>query len=146
MPLPSFNSEGELPEGVYHATLDEVLSQFGGSTPQRQAVTARLRRIYQLASATGKLTRLVIFGSYVTAKPDPNDVDVILIMADDFRLHAYGAETRRLFDHMEAEEEFGASIFWIRPSLLILETLETFIAHWQITRDGTRRGIVEVRL
>jgi hypothetical protein len=67
-------------------------------------------------------------------------------MADDFRLHAYGAETRRLFDHMEAEEEFGASIFWIRPSLLILETLETFIAHWQITRDGTRRGIVEVRL
>jgi predicted nucleotidyltransferase len=146
MPLPPFNSEGKLPERVYHATLDEVLSQFGGSTPQRQAVTARLRRIYQLASATGKLTRLVIFGSYVTAKPDPNDVDVILIMADDFRLHAYGAETHRLFDHMEAEEEFGASIFWIRPSLLILETLETFIAHWQITRDGTRRGIVEVRL
>jgi predicted nucleotidyltransferase len=146
MPLPPFNSEGELPEGVYHATLDEVFSQFGGSTPQRQAVTARLRRIYQLASTTGKLTRLVIFGSYVTAKPDPNDVDVILIMADDFRLHAYGAETRRLFDHMEAEEEFGASIFWIRPSLLILETLETFIAHWQITRDGTRWGIVEVRL
>jgi predicted nucleotidyltransferase len=117
--------------------MDEVLTQFGGSTPQRQAVTARLRRIYQLASATGKLTRLVIFGSYVTTKPDPHDVDVIVVMADDFRLHAYDKETRRLFDHIEAGEEFGASIFWIRPSLLILETLETFIAHWQITRDGT---------
>jgi hypothetical protein len=57
--------------------MDEVLSQFGGSTPQRQAVTARLQRIYQLASATGKLTRLVIFGSYVTTKPNPNAVDVI---------------------------------------------------------------------
>ncbi|SRR6266852_1645761 len=146
MPLPPLNSEGELPEGVHHATTNEVLTQFGGSTPQRQDVTARLQRIYQLARATGKLTRLVIFGSYVTTKPHPNDVDVILVMADDFRLHAYDAETRRLFDHMEAEEEFGASIFWIRPSLLILETLETFIAHWQITRDGTRRGIVEVRL
>jgi hypothetical protein len=54
--------------------MDEVLSQFGGSTPQRQAVTARLRRIYQLASATGKLTRLVILGSYVTIKPHPNGV------------------------------------------------------------------------
>jgi len=146
MSLPPLNSEGELPEGVHHATMNEGLTQFGGSTPQRQAVTARLQRIYQLASATGKLTRLVIFGSYVTTKPHPNDVDVILVMADDFRLHAYDAETRRLFDHMGAEEEFGASIFWIRPSLLILETLETFIAHWQITRDGTRRGIVEVRL
>jgi len=146
MPLPPLNREGELPEGVHHATMDEVLTQFGGSTPQRQAVTARLRRIYQLASATGKLTRLVIFGSYVTTKPYPNDVDVILVMADDFRLHAIDAETRLLFDHQEAEEEFGASIFWIRPSLLVLERLETFIAHWQITRDGTRRGIVEVRL
>jgi hypothetical protein len=57
--------------------MDEALTQFGGSTPQRQAVTARLRRIYQLASATGKLTRLVIFGSYVTTRPHPNDVDVI---------------------------------------------------------------------
>ena len=146
MPLPPLNNEGELPEGVHQATMDEVLTQFGGSTPQRQAITARLRRIYQLASATGKLTRLVIFGSYVTAKPSPNDVDVVLVMADDFQLLACDAETRLLFDHMQAEEEFGASIFWIRPALLILETLETFIAHWQITREGTRRGIIEVRL
>src|SRR6266852_4837339 len=93
MPLPPLNSEGELPEGVHHATTNEVLTQFGGSTPQRQDVTARLQRIYQLARATGKLTRLVIFGSYVTTKPHPNDVDVILVMADDFRLHAFDAET-----------------------------------------------------
>jgi predicted nucleotidyltransferase len=146
MPLPPLNREGELPEGVHHATMDEVLTQFGGSMPQRQAVTARLQRIYQLASARGKLTRLVIFGSYVTTKPHPNDIDVILVMADDFRLHAFDAEMRLLFDHPEAEKEFGASIFWIRPSLLILETLESFIAHGQITRDGLRRGIVEVRL
>jgi hypothetical protein len=126
--------------------MDEVLAQFGGSTLQRQAITARLRRIYQLASATGKLERLVIFGSYVTAKSQPNDVDVVLVMADDFHLAACDPETGLLFDHMQAEVEFGASIFWIRPSLLVLETLETFVAHWQITREGTRRGIVEVRL
>jgi hypothetical protein len=36
-------------------------------------------------------------------------------------------------------------VFWIRPALLVLETLEEFIAHWQITRDQTRRGLVEVR-
>ena len=87
----------------------------------------------------------MIFGSYVTSKPDPNDVDVVLVMDDNFDLQACDAETRSLFDHIEAEEEFGASIFWIRPALLILEALETFIAHWQITRGGARRGLVEVR-
>ena len=33
----------------------------------------------------------------------------------------------------------------MRPSLLFLETLDEFIEGWQIKRDGTRRGIIEVR-
>ena len=145
MPLPQLNSAGELPEGVHQATMAELLTQFGSGTLQRQAVTARLRRIYALARATGKLERLILFGSYITAKPDPNDIDIVLVMRNDFDVHAYEDETRTLFDHPRAEEAFGASVFWVRPALLLLETLEEFIAHWQMTRDQTRRGIVEVR-
>jgi len=69
----------------------------------------------------------------------------VLVLADDFNLQACDEETRLLFEHTRATEEFGASIFWIRPSMLLLEPLEEFIAHWQIKRDRTRRGIVEVR-
>jgi hypothetical protein len=145
MPLPHFDHQGELPAGVHQATIDEIITRFGSGTPQRQAVTARLLRIYNLLKTTGKLERLIIFGSYVTTKPNPNDVDLVLVLADDFDLQACDEETRRLFEHTEAAEEFGASIFWIRPSMLLLERLEEFIAHWQIKRDRTRRGIVEVR-
>jgi uncharacterized protein DUF6932 len=146
MPLPQLNRTGELPEGVHQATIEEVIAQFGSGTVQRQAVTARLRRIYHLTSATHKLERLILFGSYITVKPDPNDVDVVLIMRDDFDVQACEEESQKLFDHLRAAEAFGASVFWIRPALLVLETLEEFIAHWQITRDQTRRGIVEVRV
>ena len=145
MPLPDPDSKGELPEGVHQATMDEAIARFGGGTPRRRAATERLLRIYQLAKATGKLERLVIFGSYVTSKPDPNDVDVILVLADDFDLGKCDEETRMLFEHSQAVTEFGASIFWVRPSMLILETLDEFIEHWQIKRDKTCRGIVEVR-
>ena len=68
--------------GVYPVTLAEVLSRFGGGTAQRQAVAGRLVRIYQLAVSTGFLARFVVFGSFVTAKPEPRDVDVILVMED----------------------------------------------------------------
>lgn len=145
MPLPAFDSAGELPEGVHQATIDEITARFGSGTPQRQEVTARLLRIYHLANATEKLDRVVIFGSYITTKPNPNDVDVVLVMSDDFEVHACDEATRRLFDHTQATEEFGASVFWLRPSMLFLETLEEFIEGWQIKRDQTRRGIVEVR-
>jgi hypothetical protein len=85
MPLPEFDINGDLPVGVHLASLDEVLARFGQGTTQRETVTARLVRVHKLASATGKLERFIIFGSYVTAKPDPNDVDIILVMRDDFR-------------------------------------------------------------
>ena len=71
MPLPNLNHEGELPEGVYKATIDEVVAQFGNGTLQREIVTAHLQRIYQLAKDTNNLQRLLIFGSYITAKPEP---------------------------------------------------------------------------
>jgi hypothetical protein len=129
MPLPNFNNQGELPAGVHQATVDEVLMRFGGGTPQRQAMTARLLRIYHLIQATGNLERLIIFGSYITTKPNPNDVDLVLVLADDFNLQTCDEETRLLFEHTRATEELGASIFWIRPSMLLLDTLEEFIAH-----------------
>ena len=102
-------------------------------------------RIYELACATNKLERFIIFGSYITSKPDPNDVDIVLIMSDDFNWNATVGDTRILFEHDLATVEFNASIFWMRPALLILETLDEFIEYWQTTRVGTHRGIVEVR-
>jgi hypothetical protein len=67
-------------------------------------------------------------------------------MRDDFELADCEAQAKKLFEHEQAEVEFGASIFWIRPALLVGDTLDEFIAYWQIKRDRTRRGIVEVKI
>jgi len=71
-----------------------------------------------LAQRTGHLQRLVVFGSYVTTKALPNDVDVILVMDDEFRLKDCPSESTGLFDHAVAQARYGASIFWTRPSSL----------------------------
>jgi len=144
--LPDFNSVGDLPLGVYRVTLEEAVFRFGDAHPQRQEITRRLSRIYRLAQETGAVQHLLLFGSYVTEKAAPSDIDIVLIMQDNFRVGACSEETKQLFDHEQADRELGASIFWIRPSLLILETLNEFIAHWQVKRDQTRRGIVEVAI
>ncbi len=112
MTLPPFNQSGDLPEGIHSAGLDEVLARFGDGNKQRRQVSDNLQRIVALARGTGKLARFLLFGSYVTAKSEPNDVDVILIMQDDFNIGACGEEAKALFDHQRATEEMGASIFW----------------------------------
>jgi len=144
MPLPNCKATGDLPPGVYRANLGEVRRHFGTAGGQRAACTCRLSHIFELAQHTRHLQRFVIFGSYVTAKPDPNDVDVVLVMDDTFRPEDCPIEARGLFDHAVAQARHGASIFWIRPGLLMGESTEDFIASWQVKRDGSKRGIVEV--
>lgn len=144
MALPAFNSQGDLPEGLHKATLDEVLARFGSGSESRRQVTAVLQGIHRLVTATGRLERFVIFGSYITAKPEPRDVDLVLVMKDDFSLFSCDEQTRVLFDHQRAESSIGASIFWLCPRVLLRGSLEDFLLDWGTKRDLTRRGIVEV--
>jgi len=60
---PDFNALGDLPIGVYRATIAEVIAYFGRGTTQRIAITARLERIYELARRTGHVQRFIIFGT-----------------------------------------------------------------------------------
>ena len=89
-----------------------------------------MRRIHQLASATGKLELFIVFGSYVTTKAEPRDVDVVLVMKDDFFLAQCDETMRVLFDHQRAETELGASIFWLCPKVLLRGSLEDFLLGW----------------
>jgi predicted nucleotidyltransferase len=143
MELPAFTDKGDLPPGVHKANLAECLEHFGSSTPRRRMIALRLGRIYQVAIATGKVARFAVFGSFVSTKIEPNDVDVFMVMEDSFDASKLVGEARMLFDHGAAQTHFGGSVFWLRR-LAALDGEQAAIENWQIKRDGTSRGIVEI--
>ena len=75
---------------------------------------------------------------------NPQDVDVVLVMEQDFRLQSVLREARTLFSHADAQARFGASVFWLREGMLPPLLMDEFLAAWQTTRDGPRRGIAEI--
>jgi len=97
VPIPSFGKSGDLPPGIHPATLDEVELRFGGASTKRKQVAERLRRIHDFACGTGHLARFIIFGSFVTDKPEPNDVDIVMIMDDAFDAGTFQGEAAPLF-------------------------------------------------
>lgn len=103
----------------------------------------RLRRVYEIAQETGCLSRFVVFGSFVTGKAEPNDIDLFMIMDDEFDFGSLSSDARLLFEHSSAQDHFGCSVFWVRR-LAALGGEQAAIEDWQIKRDGTRRGIVEI--
>ena len=112
---------------------------------QRVTVAQRLGRTYALAASTACPVRFIVFGSFVTAKREPNDVDVFLLMDDAFGVSRVTGEARLLFDHAAAQAHFGASVFWLRR-LAALGGEQATVEHWQIRRDGGLRGIVDIAL
>lgn len=143
MTLPAFNDEGDLPPGVHTATLAEVLARFGSANAARRIIGKRLQHIHEAANSTGYLARLFVYGSFVTDKPEPNDVDVFLVMAEEFEESGCVGDVRLLFDHQAADRHFGASVFWAtRPVSFGGE--QAMIEYWQLKRNRGLRGIVEV--
>jgi hypothetical protein len=143
VPLPSLNLSGDLPAGIHACSRPELLERFGTATPRRLVVGMRLARILDLAEHSGGVTRVIVFGSFVSDKPDPDDVDVFLIMKDTFDLNAVTGEARLVFEHSAAQAHFGASVFWVTRASCFPSEAE-MVSGWSLKRDGSVRGIVEV--
>ena len=140
---PEFDNNGDLPIGIHQATLSEILQHFGTGTPQRELVGQQLERIFLLANSTGQVARFIVFGSFVTSKPSPGDVDIFLLMEDSFNPAQVHGDAALVFDTQKTQDVLGASIFWIRKQIMFSNEQE-FIEGWQIKRGESRRGIVEV--
>jgi hypothetical protein len=143
--LPPLTTEGFLPLGVHLASLDEIVAVFGGNNVVRRRLAQRLQDILERAEGTAHLKRAFVWGSFVTAKPEPRDVDVMLVMSAQFRSELCTPDVRQVFDGEAAERVLGATVLWTREDVPA-GLLNAFLEQWQIDRGGLRRGIVEILL
>jgi hypothetical protein len=72
--IPDLTASGVLPPGIHDAEdWSEVVRRFG-DTPERAALIAKLRQGLDNLRDAG-CPWVLLDGSFVTSKPDPNDVD-----------------------------------------------------------------------
>jgi hypothetical protein len=143
--LPQLNGDGELPPGVHVADWQEFNARFCGPSSRRVWLSGRLRALLALADANGSLRRIFIWGSFVTSKPSPKDLDILLIMAEDFEVDSLGAPAQAVFDSVRAKLLFESDVFWARVSIGH-EMLDLWLDTYQNSRTLRKRGIVELVL
>jgi len=141
--IPPFRPDGYLPEGLYLASEAEILFRFGASTRRRRRLALRLRHWIKLSRQVGG-QRLLIDGSFVTAKEEPQDIDAVLLVPTDFQEQVEQGDSSAL----ELEE----MLLTRRPEEIFAAEDETdwheWIEFFSRTResDGRRKGLVEVIL
>lgn len=77
MPIPEFTEYGLLPQGIHDCTPDEA-ERFLCSNEHRSAIWNGLQKFLAWAASLPTPSAILIDGSYVTDKPMPEDVDVVV--------------------------------------------------------------------
>ena len=87
--VPELN-DGVLPIGLHLCTLEEVVAAFGQfrRSDRRIRLTEQLIRYIYDAQVSGVVAAIIIDGSYVTAKDEPSDIDLIVALRADIDLAA----------------------------------------------------------
>jgi len=143
--IPEFQKDGNLPKGLYEVTLDEVREVFGTGSAKRKLLIGNLEDIIELAKSTGKLERVIIWGSFISNNEFPQDIDLLLIMRGDFDVDANPPQVKGVFDYVRGRIAFNADIFWTKSSIGE-EAIDLWLETYQMTRDFESRGIVEVTI
>ena len=142
--IPQLNREGNLPVGVHVAEEKEFFDRFGAGSARRRWLGGRLRELLARAKSSGHLERVMVWGSFVSAKESPNDVDLLLVMKPEFRLEAAPEACKVVLDYATARISFNADVFWTKSSIGEA-ALRMWLDTYQTTRDFKRRGIVELK-
>lgn len=151
--IPDLN-DGVLPLGIHACTFEELRAKFGrfSRTDQRIRLTETLQKYIDEARKSGIARAVVVDGSYITRKPEPADIDLILVLRADFNLaqelrpFEYNLQSRRTVRRL-----YG---FDVRAAIDGSETYSFYISEFSKVRlddpeqtdNQTHKGLLRIEL
>jgi hypothetical protein len=148
MPIPAINAKGFLPAGIFECTLPEMRQRFGGfqKSDQRLRLFARLEELFQAMQRSGLFESLLVDGSFVTAKPVPNDIDLVAVLKRghdferDLPMSEYALVSRSLL-----RRRFGFDVMVAESASPLYKTYVEFFSRVREMPDATK-GLLRVNL
>lgn len=77
--IPPLQPNGTLPPGIYSTTIAEIEAAYPPVNEQRAILNESLKQAIELLRTLDPALVIFVDGSYVTAKAEPNDVDMLIV-------------------------------------------------------------------
>jgi hypothetical protein len=152
--LPAFNYHGYLPEGLHDTTLEQMRARFV-INPQRTLLWERLESFLAWATSVGSFSHAYIDGGFITNKPFPEDIDLILQTSVAYGPDAFCAMEPFFAEGMDAiYSKYSVHLhFWCEGFPGGLSDFRRFFQYLRPQdaaplglKEGARKGILRVKL
>ena len=127
------------------ASLDDLRIRFGTSTPRRQFLFRQLEIVIDQLLITGSVKQIYLFGSFVSGKASPNDVDLLVVMNAGFSTTQLGGKVLELFQHDVCRIRYQADLFWV-TEVVGNARIEDLLEVFSRDREGRAQSVIEVKL
>lgn len=148
MPFPPLNEDGLLPPGIHDCSLQELGERFGTfhSTDRRPRLYEKLQEYLTQVRSTGLVVAVIVDGSFVTSKPDPGDIDLILVLPSH---HDFSAELQPLAYNVLSRRRVGRGYgFDVLVARENSREFREYTLDFQRVRgqEHLRKGMLRIRL
>ena len=148
MAIPALTLDGFLPAGVVDCALFELRERFGQfqSSDQRTRLFARLEELVLVMQRSGLFEALLVDGSFVTAKPVPNDIDLVAVLRPghdferDLPMSEYALVSRSML-----RRQFGFDVVIAERASPLYSTYVEFFSRVRENPD-VRKGLLRLSL
>jgi hypothetical protein len=120
-------------------TLSEFRERFGARTERRQELLERFGNWLRVADTTGRLRHAWVYGSFISNKPGPGDLDILALFAADFDPALLPASTRHWFQLDTLESVYALHLNFLTEAVHpgVLEGLMEWLA-------GDEQGMIDM--
>ena len=146
--IPPFTEDGLLPLGIHDCSLYEAAAQFAGfqTSDRRPQLWASFSEFIGEAKDGHVVEEVLVDGSFVTAKPDPNDIDLVLVVAEIYDFAADLSPVQyNLLSQRVVRRRFGFDILVVGNNSAELEQAVAFFQQVK-QRPSLKKGILRIKL
>ena len=145
--IPALDADGYLPDGLFECSLDDLRARFGRfqRSDKRMNLAANLVTYLRELQDTAKVAWVAIDGSFVSAKDEPGDMDLIVVLAADAELPT----PMNPFDYLalskkRVKRRHNFDVLLAAEDSDLLGTYLDFFAQ-RNDNSGRRKGLLKVR-
>lgn len=146
--LPLFEETGNLPAGVHRCTVEEAQLRFGGfqTSDRRPRLWAQFASFLREAKNSQLIEELLLDGSFVTAEPAPNDIDIVVVVPAGHNFAAeLPANQYNLLAARRVRRRFGLDIVVVRNGTEQLAQAVEFFAQMR-HQPALKKGLLKIKL
>jgi len=148
MPIPPLDQHGLLSAGIHDCALDELKAKFGSFqiSDQRPKLFQKLLAFVVEAQSARFARCLLIDGSFVTAKADPNDIDLVLVLPRTHDLKSDLSPAQyNLVSKRSVQRRYGFDMVAVREDTAEYEEAAAFFQQVR-GQPALRKGLLRLAL